>query len=160
MRIEAAIDPPAYLYVIMIDTEGKAAPLYPWQPGRWAERPAAEQPRGRLSLPAEPDAGWEVAAGPAGMETLLLLARPTPLPPGEDLAALLAGLPPQKEQGLRAAVWFESGEVVRGEADRVFTSFDPKQIDDPVLRTQALLQGRLKPLFPYTRAVSYANQGK
>jgi hypothetical protein len=144
----------------MIDTEGKAAPLYPWRPGHWEERPAEEQPRGRLSLPDEPDGGWEVAVGPPGMETLLLLARPTPLPPDVDLAALLAGLPPQKEQGLRAAVWFENGEIVHGEVDRVFASFDPRRIDDPVLRTQALLQGRLKPLFPYTRAVSYANQGK
>jgi hypothetical protein len=32
--------------------------------------------------------------------------------------------------------------------------------DDPVLRTQALLKEKLKRLFPYTRAVSYAHQAQ
>jgi hypothetical protein len=35
-----------------------------------------------------------------------------------------------------------------------------QQVHDPVLRTQALLREKLRPLFPYTRAVSYANTGK
>ncbi len=29
-----------------------------------------------------------------------------------------------------------------------------------LLRTQALLRNKLEPLFPYARAVSYANAGK
>jgi hypothetical protein len=162
VRVEAEINPPAYLYVIQIDTEGHAQPLYPWRPGHWDQRPATESPRSRLSLPEEKaDGGWEIDKGRPGMETFLLLARPTPLPPDAEagLRAALAGLPPQTAQGRLAVVWFENGEVVRGGVERGFKSFDPKKIDDPVLRTQALLKEKLQKHFPYTWGVSYASQG-
>jgi hypothetical protein len=93
---------------------------------------------------------------------LLLLARDEPLPRTETLAGLFAGLPEQTglPADARAAAWFENGELVRDEQDR-----SPIQIgkarasDDPVLRTQALLRGKLKPLFPYTRAVCFGFKG-
>ena len=159
VRLEAEIEPAAYLYVVLIDTEGHAAPLYPWKPGDWKQR-GTEQPRTRLSLPeGAADAGWEIEKGPAGMDTLLLLARPTPLTPDTeaDLRAALTGLPSQTAQAPKAVVWFENGEVVRDERDRHFSSFDPKRIDDPVLQTQALVKDRLQQYFAYTRAVSYTN---
>jgi hypothetical protein len=96
------------------------------------------------------------------METLLLLARPTPLTAAEEaeLKAAVTGLGPQPAQDPGSVVWFENGEEVKHvEAERSW-GFDAGKIDDPVLRTQALLRQRLKPLFTYTRAVSYANAGK
>jgi hypothetical protein len=156
VRVEADIDPPAYLYVVVIDPRGTAAPLYPWQPGQWASRLPQEGPRRQLLLPEQSDSGWEVSGGEPGMETLLLLARPTPLQ-DVDLPALLGDLPPQRLHITPPVVWFENGAVLQ--RSRAFASFQPKPIHDPVLRMQALLQERLGPLFGYTLAVSYAIQG-
>jgi hypothetical protein len=71
-------------------------------------------------------------------------------------------MPPQKEQTAQAVVWFENGAIVEKarEPERTFVSFDPKKIDDPVLRTQGLLREKLGPWFGWTRGVSYANGGK
>jgi hypothetical protein len=164
VRVEAQVDRPAYLYVILIDTEGKVQPIYPWEEGRW-NRPQAEQPRASLRLPEKRSptgelAGWRVQPEPPGMDTLMLLVRQTPLPPEVALEPLLADVPPQRQQDPRAVVWFENGEVVRHETERAFALFDPQRIDDPVLQTQVVLQERLRPYFAYTRAVSYANQGR
>jgi hypothetical protein len=161
VRIEAELNRPAYVYILMIDTTGHVDPIYPWKPGDWTVRRPDEVPITRLSLPEEdPTGGWEVSAGPPGMETLVLLGRDTPLPRDVDLKALLAGLPPQKAQNNQSAVWFENGEVVRDEAERGFSSFDTHRIDDPVLATQELLKTRLGPFFRYSRAVSFAQQGQ
>lgn len=163
VRVEAEMHPAAYLYVVAIGPAGEVQPLYPWTPGQWHTRPADERPRDQLNLPeTAADDSWEVNPGSAGMETVLLLARPTPLTHAEEdqLHALLTGFGPQPAQTSRTAVWFENGNTVtQGEAERSL-NFNGGKLDDPVLRTQALLKDKLRPLFPYTRAVSYANQGK
>lgn len=158
VRIEGEVNRPAYLYVLWIDSTGKVWPVYPWLAGRW-DRPAQEQPIQRLSLPSQPDEGWPIEAGPAGMNTLVMLARETPLSADVDLAGLLAGLPVQTAQHMQAALWFENGEVVRKEALRAPNFFNPQLIDDPVLRTLNILKQRLEPHFRYSRAVSFADQG-
>jgi hypothetical protein len=158
-RVEAQVNRPAYVYLIQLDTLGRPVPLYPWQPGSWVQRPATEQPVDHVWLPEDPEGGWPVGAGERGMETLMLLARETPLPGEVDLAALLAGMPRPREQNLGAAVWFENGEVVRNVPERGFASFDAERINDPVLRTQELLRHKLWPHFSYSYAVSYAFQG-
>ncbi|MCI0461477.1 MAG: protein kinase [Gemmataceae bacterium] len=160
IRIEAQVNRPAYLYVLWIDAAGKVSPVYPWKPGRWEERPADERPTTELSLPEEANVGWEIDEGPAGMETLLLLVRESPWPRAVDLQALVSGLPPQRRQHPQAAVWFENGAVVLNEAERGPSFFVTKEIDDPVLQTQQLLKGKLQPYCSYSRAVSFANQGK
>src|SRR5204862_1064461 len=101
-----------------------------------------------------------ITPGPPGMETLVLLARATPLSREVDLQKLLAGLPPQKLQQSAAAVWFENGHVLGNEKDRAPNFFDVQQIDDPVLQTQRLLNEKLQPNGSYSCAVSFANQGK
>jgi predicted Ser/Thr protein kinase len=162
VRVEAEVDPPAYLYVVVIDPAGLAKPLYPWKPGEWNSRPADEKPRETLSLPEAADEEWRVTPGPAGMETLLLLARPKPLTAAEEaeLKAAVTGLGPQAAQGPRSVVWFENGEEVKNDEAERASDFDAAKVDDPVLRTQTHLREKLRRLFPYTRAVSYANAGK
>src|SRR5262245_23879498 len=79
-----------------------------------------------------------------------------------NLRELLGRLPEQREEDMRAAVWFENGRVVtndrphRGGGERWKT----KQSDDAVLQTQQRIGEKLMPLFRYTRAVSFANQGR
>jgi serine/threonine protein kinase len=160
IRIDARLNRPGYLYVIWIDSDGRAEPVYPWKPGKWPERPAEEVPSQTLSLPTASGAGWPMGAGTPGMETLLLLVRATPLPRDTDLAKLLKDLPQQNRQNARAAVWFENGNVVSGktERERAPRFFDERQIDDPVLRTQQLLKTTLAPLCDYSRAVCFSRQ--
>jgi len=93
-----------------------------------------------------------------GMETLVLLARETPLPPDVDPQAELGDVRPQASQTLQAMAWFENGAVVRNEPGRN-TLWD-ERTDDPVWATQEQIRRRLGRLFPYTRAVTFAVQGK
>jgi tRNA A-37 threonylcarbamoyl transferase component Bud32 len=161
-RIEAKVTPKAYLYLFWIDTEGQATPIYPWAPGQWGTRPAAESPRDQLALPASETKGYKIAGDREGMETLLLLARPSKLD-ADDAAVKgwFEGLQPQRPvQNALSAVWFENGQVVRNDSRRKRQAFEEGDIDDPVLRMQGLLRERLQPHAAFTTAVSFAKQGK
>jgi hypothetical protein len=165
LRIEVELNRPAYLYVVWLEASGDVRPLYPWRspdPRReadWKDRPAGEKKRDRLTLPEEKD-GAPLGGGPSGIESLLLLVREEPLPVDVNLSALFQGLPKQKAPDLRAAAWFENGQLVKDEPDRGAIQIGQAQgINDPVLRTQALLRGRLRELFPYTRAVCFSFTG-
>jgi hypothetical protein len=94
------------------------------------------------------------------METVLLLARDEVLAPDMELGSLLFDLPKVRAQNPHAAVWFEDGVVVRDEAERTFSSFDPDVQAEPLFQLQALLLKRLQPLFSYQRSVSFANAGR
>jgi Domain of unknown function (DUF4384) len=164
VRIEAELNRPAYLYVVWIDTTGRAWPLYPWRNDDWARRPADEQPRDRLSLPDTPAGMAPLDVGPAGVETLLLLARAAPLTDAEAarLPGLFAGLPPATTPAVGRAAWFENGELATKEKehDRGHVRLDQAQDGPDVeLRLQKLLKEKLRPLFSYTRAVCFDNTG-
>jgi serine/threonine protein kinase len=175
IAVEVELNRPAYLYVIWINPEGEALPIYPWKKGNWDQRPAEEKPLDRLRRPDAPifwglKQNWSVGAavGPpinlvkvlSGMETLLLLVREEPWPAGVDLRQLMAGLPKQAMQNPVAAVWFEDWQVVHGEPTREPNVFDERRHEDPVMKTQRLLRERLGSLCSYSRAVSFANQGR
>ena len=80
IRVDADLNRPAYVYLLWIDGQGQASPVFPGRPGRWERRGDKESPIAHLSLPEAADAGWPLK-GPAGMETLVLLARRAPCPP-------------------------------------------------------------------------------
>lgn len=155
IRLTVSMSQPSYPYVVWITPDGKAAPVYPWAPGNWDQRPEQEGPVSYLSLPEQAGKGWPVQ-GPAGMETLVLLARATPLPAEIRLRELLSDFPRQEIQDPRAIVWLDQGKVV-DTRERAPQFFNPQEIDDPVLATQRLLAKRLKPHFQLIRAVSFAN---
>ena len=160
IRVEADLNRPAYVYLIWIDSLGAVMPVYPWAPGDWNTLPQQPKPIGTLKLPETADEGWPMI-GASGMETLMLLARETPLPPDVKLRELLGELPPQSMQSNRSIAWFVDGKLVLKPQDKTRgpSFFDPQQIDDPVLQTQRLLQQRLGPHFTTIRAVSFAHAG-
>jgi hypothetical protein len=160
IRVEAALNRSAYLYLVWIGTDGAAHPVYPWKPGDWTARISPERPTVTLSLPERIDGGWEIE-GPAGMETLVLLAREEPLPLGIKIIDLFAGLPFQTLQSDQALVRLDHGEVVNDrETTRSPIFSEVKPLSDPVLRTQRMLTERLTPHFAVIQSVSFANQGK
>jgi len=159
IRVEARLSRPAYVYLLWIDSQGIAQPVYPWTPGDWAQRPSPESLTDRVNLPARADEGWPME-GPPGMETLMLFARESPLPDDVDLARLLTDLPRQEAKNSQALVWFVGGQPTTNAADRERRPkfFDPQQIDDPVLKAQRIIQERLGSHFAINVAVSFASQ--
>jgi hypothetical protein len=164
LRIQAHLDRPAYLYVIWVDTESKATPIYPWQEDDWTKRPNQEQPLAHLALPGDNELA-PLGPGPPGIETLLLLAREKPLTDAENTAlpGLFTSLPRTTGADVRAAAWFENGELVNAERepDRGPIRIGLAEANpDPVLGMQALLQRRLRPFFSYTRGVCFGTRGR
>jgi hypothetical protein len=159
VRLEAEVQPAAFLYLLWIDTEGVATPIYPWR-GTWKTGPVLEEPRTRLSFPEEAGKAATIPPMGHGMETVVLLACDRAL--NVDLEPLLKGLPPQRPwQNERAAVWFQNGEIVTTEPDRAPQFFENLQeINDPVLRVQQLLKEKVQPHVRFSRAVSFAKKGQ
>src|SRR5688572_16257478 len=97
MSLQVQLNQPAYAYLIWLDTEGKAVPLYPWNTKEMEIKDFDQPPplRQAAKLVYSPllGGGWTFGSR-GGMETVLLLARRTPLPEGTKLGALLAPLPP------------------------------------------------------------------
>jgi len=137
---EATLNRPGYFYVVWLDSRGKATMLYPM-------KPEENQRQDRLPLKER-----KLPEGPSGVETLFLLCREEALPPGEDLLGLFAEEPAQEKKMLLArTVWFEDG-VICAAPDRSA----PVRLADnnnPVVRTQALLNDKARRLFDHTRAV-------
>jgi hypothetical protein len=161
-RIAARTDRPAYLYLFWIDTEGHAAPVYPWQPGKWGTRPADERPVAELELPPTAAKGYTISGDRPGMETLILVARTERLAlTDEQIRGWFAGLPAQRPfQNPESAVWCEDGRIVTGDDSRRPRGFEETDIADPVLRVQGLLRERIGPHAAGTAAVSFARLGR
>ncbi len=151
LHVDASLNQPAYIYLVWIDETGKANPLYPWTSGDWNEFAAASKPVRSISLP-EHGVGYGLQGTP-GMQTILLIARKTPIPAIEDLREHFAGLPNQTLQDERALVYFDT-ESVRHDRSPNFTQ--SVKVDDPQIETQRLLSQRLHDQFPVVRAVSVA----
>jgi serine/threonine protein kinase len=158
IRVEAKTNRPAYLYVIWIDTDGVAKPVYPWKPGTWDAENGSQKAAEKLSLPGQIDGGWPIEGGP-GMETLVLLGRDQPVPAGIAFKDLFAGLPMQRSQSQQLLVYLDQGDISRSRTRGADFS-KVMDLNDPVLTSQRLLAERFKPYFPLIRAVSFANRGR
>ena len=156
VRVEVHLNRPAYVYLLWVNTEGVVLPLYPWAPGDWTQRPPDIR-TDYVSSPAATDQAWPIQ-GPAGMETLQLLVRETPLPRDVDLEELLDGLPAQRMVDPRAMVWFADGKVVdQHHYLRGPDLENPQELDDPLVEAQGMIEERVGRYFTVNRAVSFAN---
>jgi serine/threonine protein kinase len=165
IRIEAELNRPAYLSVVWIDTDGMATPLWPWEENDWAKLPAAQPPRDRLTLPdlVKGEAVMPLSGGPPGIESLLLLARETPLTAAENSKVVQILARPLTRQPMTRvetefAVWLENGERVTHEPDRAPILSKARPSGDPEVQVRSVMK-QLQSLFPYTRAVCFGNQG-
>jgi hypothetical protein len=96
MYLEAQLEKPAFVYLIWIDAAGELKPLYPWN-NESIEITDFDQPppvRRATNRVFSPMLGRDWALdGPPGLETVLLLARETALPPAVTFSELLSDLP-------------------------------------------------------------------
>jgi hypothetical protein len=158
IRIDADLNRPGFVYLLWIDATGGVSPVYPWRNGDWTQRPEEEIQVDRLSLPETGDEGWPVRP-PLGTETVVLLARDTPLPRDMDLGGLIDGLPSQQMQDPSGAVWFSAGKLDAEVVDQL-RGVDLSQtqtIDDSVLRAQRMLEEKLGEHFQLRRAVTFTS---
>jgi hypothetical protein len=93
MCLDAHLDKPAFIYLLWLDSAGQVLPLYPWN-NESLEVTDADQPppqRRTTNLVFSPLIGrsWTIGNQP-GLETVLLLTRPTPLPADTKLGSLIA----------------------------------------------------------------------
>jgi hypothetical protein len=92
MCLDARLEEPAYIFIVWVDSGGTIVPLYPWN-NESVEVTDADQPppeRRATKLVFSPLLGrnWTFGNQP-GTETLLLLARRTPLPKETRIGQLL-----------------------------------------------------------------------
>jgi hypothetical protein len=165
VRLEARLNRAAHVYLLWLDGEGKVNPLYPWNDRKLVRDLSAPPPElGPHAVVHSPTGeasarkGWKLDRK-SGLETVLLLARPTPLPPDVRLARLI-GKPapvPLRDPLELAVRGFDAGQPVdfiRLDRHRGLEQ-EAAEIDDPLLR----LMGRLQPHFEVVRAVRFAHEG-
>jgi serine/threonine protein kinase len=88
LRLRVRLDRRAYLYLVWLDSRGEGELLYPYREQEGLDPVPPQQPRQEISSPEDAREGW-LFEGDGGLETVLLLAREKPLPPGVRLADLI-----------------------------------------------------------------------
>jgi hypothetical protein len=162
IHIRAELSEPAHAYLLLLNSQGEVVPLYPWNeqkieqetltPPPW--RPAQQV----VHSPTGENRRWPMD-NVDGLETVLLLARRTPLPGSVDLVRLI-GRPPtarlrdSREWAVRGG---DEGQTVDFQdvgMERGIRS-ESVEVDEPLLQ----LLARLRPHFEVLRAVRFAHQG-
>jgi hypothetical protein len=168
LRAEVRLNEPAHVYLLALDAQGEVLPLYPWHrnPTRLEKTlddpPPVVPPQAELTWPS-PESGRGLALDDrSGLETIVLLARRTPLPADVSLAEVVGrqrlGATPLRhpeEFALRGGDPGEPTDAINVGQNRGFQK-DLPRIDDPLEQ----LLGKLRPHFELLRAVRFAHQGK
>jgi hypothetical protein len=155
MSLQAQFNEPAFTYLIWLDTQGQIVPLYPWNTKELettdvSKVPPVRQPTKMIYSPLL-GGGWTFGEHP-GVDTVLLLARRTPLPQQTALAPLLE-LPPgdrsaSEEPTGTAAMTTTSIKMTLANTDVTVTQ-DGENLADEVSFTQEPLVSLLKRLQPH-----------
>ena len=164
MQLIARFNQPAYTYLVWLDGSGSAVPLYPWNQDSIDIKNVNQQPPACQAVkivfnPMTISNGWKFGKR-GGLETVLLLARRTPLGEDAGLGPLLDAVPPVKmrDRGEVAVLGLARGaasaesllSLKRGTSDEI------REVDGPV---QTLME-RLKDQFELIRAVRFAHEGE
>jgi hypothetical protein len=164
-QIEVRLDRPAHVYLAWIGGNGTAQPLHPCL-GKWEWQ--SDEPVERVFLPPrDPRMGkyrQMPIAGVAGIESVVLMVRSTPLPERfrERLPELLKGFPgPEALLHLAdqsRSYWFTRREAEPIAEDRAL-DLDVPANPDPIFQIHSLLRDRLGTRFQVVQALSFVNAG-
>jgi tRNA A-37 threonylcarbamoyl transferase component Bud32 len=113
VQLQVALNRPGYAYVVWIDSDGTAQPIYPWDFGHskalW-DAPlvsGSEAPSDFVRCPQDAGKGFR-ATGKPGMQHVVLLARTTLLDRPDTLRPIFSGLPASPlGEGSQAARYFD-----------------------------------------------------
>jgi hypothetical protein len=97
-----------------------------------------------------------VEAGPDGTETVVLLARETPLPAGVDFRTQIRGLKAQTSVRYSCPVEMENGRILpKSHQTRSVDVGTPATLDDAVIQNQQRIAGAVQGQFSYQYSVSF-----
>jgi hypothetical protein len=163
-HVRVELNQPAHVYLLLLTSQGGITPLYPWNAERIeaedvSAAPPVRPPRRVVHSPTAEGRNWRLD-DKAGLETVLLLARRTPLPAEVRLAERIGQPPPAalrdpREWALRGGDGGEEVGLISRGAHRGIAR-DSAEVDDPLLR----LMARLRADFEVIRAVRFAHAGK
>jgi hypothetical protein len=164
MHLTVRFNQPACTYLIWLDSHGKATPLYPWNQDsievkEVAERPPDCQPVKIIFSPMTIGSGWEFDHQ-SGLETVLLLARRTPLGENVRFGTLLGSSMPAKLRD-RAEVAIFAMDRAKGSVESLLSlnrgdAAEVGEVDAALLT----LMDRMKGEFELIRAVRFAHEEK
>ena len=164
MSLHVDLNRPAFAYLIWLDSQGKVMPLYPWNSKDLDVTDVNQSPPLRRSakLIYSPlmGGGWTFGEQD-GMETVLLLARSTPLPAETRIGDLLDPLPPpipvrHPQEAVSLRLTGNRGDITtpfaanRGDAQAAAAA------DEPL---RAMMR-RLSRHFELVQAVRFAHQSE
>ena len=164
MNLQVELNQHAFVYVVWLDSQGQMKPLYPWNSNTLETKDVNQPPplRRSANIVYSPVAGggWTFSEQD-GMETVLLLARSTPLPAGTRVGDLLSPLPPPLPVGhpheiVSLSAIGNSGKVTTLVAANREDAQAAAEADEP-LRAMML---RLSQHFELVQAVRFAHQSE
>jgi hypothetical protein len=157
VQVKARLNQPAYPYILWLDGQGRVASLYPWKSHHFEQPRGDEHKRDTIQSPGALDEGWPMQ-GPAGLETVLLLARRTPLPEDVDLPLLIGQMPPAPLRNPKEVIHFNPNqpEAISHPGVKRGVGAQPQRIDDALLE----LIKRLNPHFELVQFTRFAYQGE
>jgi len=164
MHLEIRCNQPAFMYLVWLDSRGKVVPLYPWNMDNIEVTDANEAPplcrASTLVLnPITIGNTWKFDKG-SGLETVLLLARRTPMDANVKLQALLGDVPPAKlrDPGEVAVLGLNRGAP----AISTFKAIKRGSVEEAHARDRLLATQleKLRDQFDLIRVVRFAHEDK
>jgi hypothetical protein len=161
MALDVRLNRPVFTYLVWLDGEGRAVPLYPWNYDQPDVTDINAPPPKRIAtkmLMSPPLGGGWPFNDHDGMETVLFLVRATPLPEGTSVGTLLGDLPPpaavrDPKELLILEVRDHAKTVTTVTSKNRGDEKEATAADEPL---KALLL-RLSPHFDLVRAVRFAH---
>jgi hypothetical protein len=163
MSLEVHFTQPANAYLVWLNTDGQAVPLYPWNHDHIEVTDVNQPPPVRQAskvIFSPPLGGTWLLGKKGGLNTVLLLARRTPLPEGTHLGSLFSPLPPATVRRPDEVVILGVGGEPRSASTLLALNRGPdaeaRAADEPV----RALMTRLGEHFELIRAVRFAHEGE
>lgn len=163
MSLQVELNQPAFTYLVWLDSDGAAVPLYPWNHDTLQVRDVNAPPPARRAAAViynpPVGGGWKFGPTP-GLDTVLLLVRRTHLDPGTRLGDVLGAVPPPARLHPDEVTVFGLGPGRDSVATLLALPRGPeaeaRAADEP-LRAAML---RLRDHFELIQAVRFAHDGK
>jgi serine/threonine protein kinase len=162
IHVALKLNQPAHVYVVYLDSEGDATPLYPWNETEITVEsldatPADDKPVLTVANPPWPH-GWALQ-GKKSLDTVLVLADRAPLGPGRKLGGMIRNRTPApfSNDGEVVVRAFDEGQPITQESQDVKRG--PAKLARKIDNELLALLTPLSQAFEIVRAVRFSHKG-